>query len=87
MVPTGIGCSVVGRVGPRFGRFSAGFLVLDGCSVGLSVTTKPLDDVVVVVVGSILIVVTFRLVVVDSTWVVVPTSLSSSSTLFSSELQ
>ena len=85
MVPTGIGCSVVGRVGPRFGRFSAGFLVLDGCSVGLSVTTKPLDDIVVVV-GSILIVVTFRLVVVDSTWVVVPTSLSSSS-LFSSELQ
>ena len=84
MVPTGIGCSVVGRVGPRFGRFSAGFLVLDGCPVGLSVTTKPLDDVVVV--GSILIVVTFRLVVVDSTWVVVPSSLSSSS-LFSSELQ
>ena len=59
--------------------------MLDGCSVGLSVATKPLDDIVVVV-GSILIVVTFRLVVVDSTWVVVPTSLSSSS-LFSSELQ
>ena len=85
MVPTGIGCSVVGRVGTRFGRFSAGFLVLDGCSVGLSVTTKSLDDIVVVV-GSILIVVTFWLVVVDSTWVVVPTSLSSSS-LFTSELQ
>ena len=60
--------------------------MLDGCSVGLSVATKPLGDIVVVV-GSILIVVTFRLVVVDSTWVVVPTSLSSSSSLFSSELQ
>ena len=59
--------------------------MLDGCSVGLSVTTKPLDDIVVGV-GSILIVVTFRLVVVESIWVVVPTSLSSSS-LFSSELQ